>query len=201
MDQLSRRFVLGATLAGIAAPRLARAAPSGEIVLMAYSGTFQDNYTKAVVEPFMAANPGRQGDLQSGRQLGADARHAAGPAVASADRRGHHGFLGLPRRQQGRPVSQVHARRSAQYGEHLRPGKNARRLGSRHHLRQPGDDLQPAECEAAAHRNSRSAQPRAQGPHRLLARAQRHRHRTAARRRPLPAAPITKPRPIRKSTC
>jgi putative spermidine/putrescine transport system substrate-binding protein len=31
---------------------------SGQITLMSYSGIFQDNYTKAVVEPFLAANPG-----------------------------------------------------------------------------------------------------------------------------------------------
>ncbi|PZO04644.1 MAG: ABC transporter substrate-binding protein [Hyphomicrobiales bacterium] len=31
---------------------------SGQITLMSYAGIFQDNYTKAVVEPFMAANPG-----------------------------------------------------------------------------------------------------------------------------------------------
>ncbi len=59
MTTISRRAVLGAGLAAAAVrPGRAAAAPSGEIVLMAYSGTFQDNYTKAVVEPFMAANPG-----------------------------------------------------------------------------------------------------------------------------------------------
>jgi putative spermidine/putrescine transport system substrate-binding protein len=42
----------------IAATALAAAAePSGEIVLMGYPGAFQDNYVKAVVEPFMAAHP------------------------------------------------------------------------------------------------------------------------------------------------
>src|SRR3954452_6067329 len=36
----------------------ARAAePGGELVLMAYPGAFQDNYMKAVVEPYMAAHP------------------------------------------------------------------------------------------------------------------------------------------------
>src|SRR5271168_3113764 len=34
------------------------AEPTGEIVLMAYPGAFQDNYMKAVVEPFMKAHPG-----------------------------------------------------------------------------------------------------------------------------------------------
>ncbi|MBV8915962.1 MAG: extracellular solute-binding protein [Acetobacteraceae bacterium] len=36
----------------------AAAEPNGELVLMAYPGAFQDNYTKAVVEPYMAAHPG-----------------------------------------------------------------------------------------------------------------------------------------------
>jgi putative spermidine/putrescine transport system substrate-binding protein len=60
MITIDRRLVLGAGLAGVASlgRRRAAAAPSGEIVLLAYSGTFQDNYTKTVVEPFMAANPG-----------------------------------------------------------------------------------------------------------------------------------------------
>lgn len=60
MSELSRRLVLGAGLAGVASMGRGRAAPapSGEIVLMAYSGTFQDNYTKTVIEPFMQANPG-----------------------------------------------------------------------------------------------------------------------------------------------
>ena len=60
MNTISRRLALGAGLASVATFRRGRAAPapSGEIVLLAYSGTFQDNYTKAVVDPFMAANPG-----------------------------------------------------------------------------------------------------------------------------------------------
>jgi putative spermidine/putrescine transport system substrate-binding protein len=31
--------------------------PSGDVVLYAYSGIFQDNYTKAVIEPFMRKSP------------------------------------------------------------------------------------------------------------------------------------------------
>ncbi len=60
MNGLSRRFMLGAGLAATAGLRRAHAAdaPSGDIVLMAYSGSFQENYTKVVVEPFMKANPG-----------------------------------------------------------------------------------------------------------------------------------------------
>ncbi|HSU04465.1 MAG TPA: ABC transporter substrate-binding protein [Acetobacteraceae bacterium] len=60
MNRFSRRLVLGAGLAGMTSIRRTRAAdaPSGDLVLMAYSGSFQDNYMKAVVEPFMKANPG-----------------------------------------------------------------------------------------------------------------------------------------------
>jgi putative spermidine/putrescine transport system substrate-binding protein len=47
--------VLG--LAGVP-PAPAHAAPAGEIVLMGYSGAYQDNYTKAVIEPFEAKFPG-----------------------------------------------------------------------------------------------------------------------------------------------
>ncbi len=53
-----RRFVAGAA-ATIAAPGILRAQGlSGTITLMSYAGIFQDNYTKAVVEPFLKANPG-----------------------------------------------------------------------------------------------------------------------------------------------
>ena len=55
----ARSMVLcAAVIAGLGLARPAVAAePSGEIVLMAYPGAFQDNYTKAVVEPFMKAHP------------------------------------------------------------------------------------------------------------------------------------------------
>jgi len=50
------RLLLAAGLAVL--PLAARAAdPSGEIVVMGYAGAFQDNYMKAVVEPFMAKYP------------------------------------------------------------------------------------------------------------------------------------------------
>ncbi|CAN7333084.1 extracellular solute-binding protein [Bosea sp. LjRoot237] len=57
---LSRRLVLQAGLATVAAPALVRAQPglSGTITLMSYAGIFQDNYTKAVIEPFQQAHPG-----------------------------------------------------------------------------------------------------------------------------------------------
>ncbi|HZS85626.1 MAG TPA: ABC transporter substrate-binding protein [Stellaceae bacterium] len=57
---LGPKLVLAALIAlspCLAAPSPA-AEPSGDIVLMAYPGAFQDNYVKAVVEPFMKAHPG-----------------------------------------------------------------------------------------------------------------------------------------------
>lgn len=56
-----REFAGGAaaTLAASAAgPASAQAPVSGPLVLMTYAGIFQDLYTKAVLEPFMKANPG-----------------------------------------------------------------------------------------------------------------------------------------------
>ena len=48
-----RTFLLGAsaTLVSASASR-AQTSPSGSINLMSYGGIFQDNYVKAVVEPF-----------------------------------------------------------------------------------------------------------------------------------------------------
>lgn len=60
----TRRLILKTGLATIAMPAVLRAQGStgqslgGEITLQSYSGIFQDNYTKAVIEPFIAANPG-----------------------------------------------------------------------------------------------------------------------------------------------
>lgn len=55
----TRRLILQTGLATIAMPAVLRAQGlSGQITLMSYAGIFQDNYTKAVVEPFLAANPG-----------------------------------------------------------------------------------------------------------------------------------------------
>lgn len=47
-----------AALAVDALPAAAQQPPSGEIVLMAYAGIFQDLYTKAVVDPFLKKHPG-----------------------------------------------------------------------------------------------------------------------------------------------
>src|SRR5207244_463342 len=55
---LVARTISGVLLGlGWAASAMA-AEPTGEIVLMAYPGAFQDNYTKTVIEPFMKAHPG-----------------------------------------------------------------------------------------------------------------------------------------------
>ena len=48
-----RTFLLGAAATLVTATRaIAQSSPSGTINLMAYGGIFQDNYVKAVVEPF-----------------------------------------------------------------------------------------------------------------------------------------------------
>ena len=48
-----------AVVAGLSALTVGAVAaePSGTLVLLAYSGAFQDNYMKAVVEPFMKLHP------------------------------------------------------------------------------------------------------------------------------------------------
>lgn len=62
--QTRRQFVAGAAAlsasAGAGARVLAQAPVSGPLVLMAYAGIFQDLYTKAVIDPFIKANPGVQ---------------------------------------------------------------------------------------------------------------------------------------------
>jgi putative spermidine/putrescine transport system substrate-binding protein len=56
---LTRRHLIQTGIATIAAPSVLRAqGVGGQITLMSYAGIFQDNYTKAVVEPFLQANPG-----------------------------------------------------------------------------------------------------------------------------------------------
>ena len=48
-----RTFLLGAGATFVCASAArAQSAPSGTISLMGYAGIFQDNYVKAVVEPF-----------------------------------------------------------------------------------------------------------------------------------------------------
>ena len=53
-----RTFLLGAAATLVPARAIAQSSPSGVINLMAYGGIFQDNYVKAVVEPFQRAFPG-----------------------------------------------------------------------------------------------------------------------------------------------
>jgi len=55
---LDRRAIIASLLAFAAVPAYAQdASVSGTVTLAAYSGVFQDNYTKAVVEPFMKKFP------------------------------------------------------------------------------------------------------------------------------------------------
>jgi putative spermidine/putrescine transport system substrate-binding protein len=57
-DRTKRLKWAALTLGALTALTPAWAAdPSGEIVVMGYSGAFQDNYMKAVVEPFMKEHP------------------------------------------------------------------------------------------------------------------------------------------------
>ncbi len=55
---LARRTVLGGALLAGTWGSASAAEPTGEIVVMGYSGSFQDNYTKAVIAPFMQEHPG-----------------------------------------------------------------------------------------------------------------------------------------------
>ena len=57
-DDADAACFLQTGLAALAAPSIAHAqAPRGSITLLSYSGIFQDNYTRAVVEPFRRAFP------------------------------------------------------------------------------------------------------------------------------------------------
>ena len=53
-----RTLLLGAAASLMPVRAIAQSSPSGAINLMAYGGIFQDNYVKAVVEPFQRAFPG-----------------------------------------------------------------------------------------------------------------------------------------------
>ena len=76
----TRRTIVQTGLAALAAPSLVRAqAPRGAITLMAYGGIFQDNYVKAVVEPFQRAFPDVKVNYVAGRHVGADARQRCAP--------------------------------------------------------------------------------------------------------------------------
>src|ERR1700722_14261244 len=51
--------ILALILAALGIPSLARAAePAGEITVAGYASYYQDNFTKAVVAPFMQKHPG-----------------------------------------------------------------------------------------------------------------------------------------------
>ena len=54
----TRRVFLQTGLAAVAMPSIVRAqSPKGTVTLMAYAGIFQDNYTRAVIDPFKRAFP------------------------------------------------------------------------------------------------------------------------------------------------
>ena len=55
MQSDRRTFLLGAAASLVPASAIAQSSPSGTINLMSYGGIFQDNYVKAVVEPFQKA--------------------------------------------------------------------------------------------------------------------------------------------------
>src|SRR5262245_2481442 len=56
MQPHRRTFVLGAAASLVTATAARSQTPSGTINLMSYGGIFQDNYVKAVVEPFQQAS-------------------------------------------------------------------------------------------------------------------------------------------------
>ena len=58
MKSNRRTFLLGAAATFASATAgAAQSSPSGTISLMSYGGIFQDNYVRAVVEPFQKAFP------------------------------------------------------------------------------------------------------------------------------------------------
>jgi putative spermidine/putrescine transport system substrate-binding protein len=81
-----RSFLLGtgATLVSATAGR-AQPSPSGAISLMSYGGIFQDNYVKAVVEPFQKAFPNIKvnyvANTTSAQMLGAIRAQKADPQI------------------------------------------------------------------------------------------------------------------------
>jgi putative spermidine/putrescine transport system substrate-binding protein len=81
-----RSFLLGAgaTLVSASAGR-AQSSPSGTITLMSYGGIFQDNYVKAVVEPFQKAFPNIKvnyvTNVTSAQMLGSIRAQKADPQV------------------------------------------------------------------------------------------------------------------------
>lgn len=86
MNGLTRRRALALGAAGLAMPWVARAsAQERKITLAAYSGIFEDFYKKAVVEPFMKANPGIRvayaGAPTSAQNLGTLRAQKAAPQI------------------------------------------------------------------------------------------------------------------------
>jgi putative spermidine/putrescine transport system substrate-binding protein len=86
MTSNRRTFLLGAgaTVVSVRAA-MAQSSPSGTISLMSYGGIFQDNYVKAVVEPFQKAFPNVKvnyvNHVTSAQMLGAIRAQKADPQI------------------------------------------------------------------------------------------------------------------------
>jgi putative spermidine/putrescine transport system substrate-binding protein len=81
-----RTFLLGAGASFVSASAgRAQSSPSGTITLMSYGGIFQDNYVKAVVEPFQKAFPNIKvnyvNHVTSAQMLGAIRAQKADPQI------------------------------------------------------------------------------------------------------------------------
>lgn len=84
MNRAFRALAIAAAVGLLPACALAQQ-PSGEITLMSYSGVFQDQYTKTVIEPFMAKYPDIKVNYfttgNSAQMLGALRAQASDPQV------------------------------------------------------------------------------------------------------------------------
>jgi putative spermidine/putrescine transport system substrate-binding protein len=86
MESDRRTFLLGAAASFMSATAArAQSSPSGAISLMSYGGIFQDNYVKAVVEPFQKAFPNVRvnyvANVTSAQMLGAIRAQKADPQI------------------------------------------------------------------------------------------------------------------------
>ncbi len=161
----NRRRILAGAAATIAAPSVLRAQGlSGTITLMSYAGIFQDNYTKAVVEPFLKANPGVKVNYAPGgtsaQMLGTIRAQKADPQVDvvifDVTTSGIGNIEGLFSRMSPEEVPSLNdldpQARAA--GGRLRPGRD---------LRPSGAGLRQAEPESALGQALRSLASGAQG--------------------------------------
>jgi len=84
MQSDRRTFLLGAAASLVPASAIAQSSPSGTINLMSYGGIFQDNYVKAVVEPFQQASGVKVNYVAAGtsaQMLGAIRAQKADPQI------------------------------------------------------------------------------------------------------------------------